>query len=263
MSRNFRVVLCCVALLVIAAVASVFLITRAAPERSVPLQSTVQSRVGKHGPRNLSLQPEALRVARQLGQRFSATSNETSVLTGTLTISGADQPLIATRRQTETGEQVGLLIGTRTLTWSGQEGAKAVSGPIGDMERLLVERLTLDSPDQFVLAQLRGASYFTIAQSVRPAGASYAGPLWDLVRVTEPPENENVRPLSPWRLYYVNVQTSLPDRIEYELNGQPIMVEFLEWTKEFEENIPARVRWSSNGQTLMEFRVTSVSHQQQ
>ncbi len=118
MSRRSRTVLCCLALPGIAAAASAFLITRAAPEKSVALQSTIQSRAGKHGPRNLSLQPEALRVARQLGQRFSATSKETSVLTGTLTISGAEQPLTITRRQTETGEQIDLLIGTHTLTWS-------------------------------------------------------------------------------------------------------------------------------------------------
>jgi hypothetical protein len=265
MSRKSRTVLCSVALLVIAAAASAFLITRAAPETNVAVQSTVQLRAGKRGPRNLFLQPEALRVARQLGQRFSATSRGTSVLAGTLTISGAEQPVTVTRRQTETGEQVDLLIGSRTLTWSEQEGTKAATGPIGEVERLLAERLTLDSPDQFVLAQLRGASYFTVARNVRPAGANdgYAGPLWDVVRVMEPQEKEDVHPLSPWRIYYLNVQTSLPERIEYELNGQPITVEFLEWTRAGDEQSPLHVTWSSNGQILMEFRVSSTSHSQQ
>ena len=265
MSRKSRTVLCCIALLVIAAAASAFLITRAAPERSVALQSSVQLRAGKRGPRNVFLQPEALRVARQLGKRFSATNRGTSVLAGTLTISGVDQPLTMTRRQTETGEQIALLVGGRALTWSEQEGAKAVSDPIRDPERLLTERLTLDSPDQFVLAQLRGASYFTVARNLRPAGATdgYTGPLWDVVRVAEPPGKEDVRPLSPWRIYYLNVQTSLPERIEYELNGQPITVEFMEWTTAGDEQSPAYVKWSSNGQRLMEFRVSSVSHTQQ
>jgi hypothetical protein len=248
-----------------AAAASAFLITRAASETSVTLQSTTQVRAGKRGLRNLFLQPEALRVARQLGKRFSATSKETSVVAGNLTISGAEQPLTITRRQTETGEQVDLLIGTRTVTWKDQEGTKAGDGVVGDTERLLLERLTLDSPDQFVLAQLRGASYFTIARNVRPTDANdgYAGPLWDLVRVAEPPQKEEVRPLSPWRIYYLNVQTSLPDRVEYELNGRPITVEFLQWTKEGEEKSASHVKWSSSGQTLMEFRVTSVSYNQQ
>ena len=264
MSRKSRTVHCCLVLLGITAAANALLSTRAAPER-VTLESTAQERTGKRGSRNLSLQPEALRVARQLGQRFRATSRETSVTAGTLTVSGSAQALMLTRRQTATGEQVELLVGSRKLTWSEQEGTKAATGLVGDTERLLVERVTLDSPDQFVLAQLRGASYFTIALNVRPTDAndSYSGPLWDLVRVTEPQEKENVRPLSSWRIYYVNVQTSLPDRLEYKFNGQPITVEFLEWTKEGEERTPSYVKWSSNGQTLMEVRLTSVSHNQQ
>ncbi len=265
MSRRSRTVLCCVALLAIAAAGSAFLITRAAPEKSVTLQTTAQLRAGKRGPRNLFLQPEALRVARQLGKRFSATSKGTSVIAGTLTLSGAEQSLTITRRQTENGEQVDLQLGSRALSWNAQDGTKAVGSPTGDTERLVVERLTLDSPDQFVLAQLRGASYFSIARNVRPAGANdgYAGPLWDLVRVTEPPEKDEARPLSPWRIYYLNVHTDLPDRIEYELDGQPITVEFLEWTKDGEERSPLHVKWSSNGRTLMEFSATSVSHNQQ
>jgi len=122
MSRKSRTVVCCVLLLGIAVAASAFLITRAAPERSVTLQSMPQVSAPKGGPRNVFLQPEALRVARQLGKTFGATSKATSVLTGTLTISGAEQPLTMTRRQTETGEQVQMLIGSRTLTWTEQDG---------------------------------------------------------------------------------------------------------------------------------------------
>jgi hypothetical protein len=254
-----------VVLLGMAVAASALLITRAAPEKNFTLQSTPQLRAAKRGPRNLSLQPEALRVARQLGKRFSATSRATSVATGILTLSGADQPLIITRHQTETGEQIELQIGSRALTWGDQEGAKAGSDIVGNAERLLLERLALDSPDQFVLAQLRGASYFTLARNVRPSDANdgYAGPVWDLVRVAEPQEKENARLLSPWRIYYLNVQTDLPDRVEYELNGLPITVEFLAWTKHGDETSPTQVKWSSSGQALMEFRATSVSHSQQ
>ena len=265
MSRRSKTVLCCCALLAIAAIASAFLIARAAPERSLPIQSTTQVPAGNRGPRNLFLQPEALRVARQLGKRFSASTSETLVVAGTLTSSAAEQPLSITRRQTNIGEQVDLLVGSSTLTWSDQEGTKAVAGVASDEERLLVERLTLDSPDQFVLAQLRGASYFTVARNIRPTDAKdgYTGALWDIVRVVEPQEKENGRLSSPWRIYYLNVETSLPDRIEYELNGQPITVDFLAWTKEGEEKTPAHVRWSSNGKALLELRVINVSYTQQ
>jgi hypothetical protein len=129
---------------------------------------------------------------------------------------------------------------------------------------LLVERLTLDSPDQFVLAQLRGASYFTIARNVRPADAvdGYNGPLWNLVRIDERQQNEALRPQSTWRIYYLNVQTGLPERVEYQLNGQEIKVEFLEWTEQQGEKTPSYVQWTSNGQPIMEYRAATVSHNQ-
>jgi hypothetical protein len=265
MSRRSRTVLCCVVLLGIAAAASAFLITRASPERPPATQSTVQLRATKQGPRNLFLQPEAVAVARKLGKRFGVSSRSSSVIAGSVTIAGIDQPLTITRRQNETGEQVSLLVGGRNLTWDDQEGTKSVAGLLSDPDRLLMERLTLDSPDQFVLAQLRGASYFTIARNVRPTDATdnYTGPLWNLVRVDEPQETEKTRPLSSWRIYYVNGQTGLPDRVEYQLNELPITVEFLEWTKQGEETTPSRVKWSSNGQALMELHVTSVSLNQQ
>jgi len=173
--------------------------------------------------------------------------------------------LIVTRGQTQTGEQVTLLVGNRSLTWSAPDGITAAASAATDVERLLMERVTLDSPDQFVLAQMRGASYLTIARNVRPAdaGDGYSGPLWDMVRVTEPQQSDGLRPLSLWRIYYINVQTGLPDRVEYQLNEQPITVEFARWTEQGGEKTPSDVRWSSNGQTLMEVRATSVSLNQQ
>ena len=61
------------------------------------------------------------------------------------------------------------------------------------------------------------------------------------------------------RIYYINLQTGLPDRIEYQLNGKEIRAEFLEWTEAQGQKAPSRVRWSSDGQTLMEYRATSIS----
>jgi hypothetical protein len=47
--------------------------------------------------------------------------------------------------------------------------------------------------------------------------------------VDEPQTDESRRPLSTWRIYYLNVATGLPDRVEYQLNGQEIKAEFLAW----------------------------------
>jgi hypothetical protein len=168
-----------------------------------------------------------------------------------------------TRQQTSTGETVEVVLRDRCLGWNEREGAKS-SAALSDVERLLIERLTLDSPDQFVLAQLRGASYFTVARNVRPADAvdGYAGALWNLVRVDERQQDESLRLQSTWRIYYLNVQTGLPDRVEYQLNGQEIRVEFLEWSEQQGEKTPSFVRWFSNTQPIMEYRAATVSHNQ-
>lgn len=253
------------AIVLIACATSVILISRAStktPQR--PSETSAQpGRASRN--RNLSLRPEALAVSRQLGNRFKAASRSVSVIAGSLNAGGNQHPLVLIRRQTDTGETVEVKMGNRGLKWSEREPLSEASGQPTDAERLLAERLILDSPDQFVLAQLRGASYFTVARNVRPADAAddYNGPLWNVVRVDEPQQqDENVRPLSTWRIYYINVLTGLPDRIDYQLNGQDIRTDFVEWSEQNGEKTPARVTWSSGGQVIMEYTARNVSHNQ-
>jgi hypothetical protein len=243
---------------------AVVLIARASGDASSQMVPVASSRPVNKGGRNLSLQPEAYRVARQLGKRFGAASRTVSTSSGQLSIAGTQQAMTITRRQAESGETIELSLADRALSWNADEGTKTNAGVPTENERLLLERLILDSPDNFVLAQLRGASYFTVARNVRPTDAidGYDGPLWNLVRVDEPQGDEKLQPLSTWRIYYINVQTGLPDRVEYQFNGKAITAEFLEWTDQQGEKAPARVRWSSDGQTVMEYRATNVSHNQ-
>jgi hypothetical protein len=178
MPRNLLLLVVC--LVVLVCVTSVFLITRASIKTNAPPSQDSAPASLNRGPRNLSLQPEALRVSRRLGKRFLPSARGKSMVTGTLTIAGGPQPVTITRQQTQTGETFELVLTDQRLTWNDREGTKTGSRLPSDAERLMVERLTLDSPDQFVLAQLRGASYFTIARNVRPADAQdgYLGPLW-------------------------------------------------------------------------------------
>ena len=253
-----------VCLMVGASATSALLITRGSPRSSAPNTQATAQRPTARGPRNLFLRPEALRVSRRLGNRFKPLSRAVSTVVGNLTIGSSQQPVMMIRRQTETGETVELLVGNRGLAWSDREGMRASSGVPTETERLLVERLTLDSPEQFVLAQLRGASYFTVARNVRPAdvGDDYSGPLWNLVRVDEPQQDETLRPQSTWRIYYINVETGLPDRVEYQLNGQEMRAEIVAWSEQNGEKTPSHMKWSSNGQVIMEYQVVTISHNQ-
>jgi hypothetical protein len=260
--RRNRFILGGAAIALIVSATSIIIISRASTTSPAQINKAPAPPDKSQKFRNLMLQPEALAVSRQLGRRFNPSSRATSTAVGKLTIGSNEQPLILLRRQTESGETVEVKLGNRGLLWSEREGPKAASGELQQTERLLAERVILDSPDQFVLAQLRGASYFTVAKNVRPTEAcdDYNGPLWNIVRVAEPPQAENLQSESTWRLYYINVKTGLPDRIEYQLNGENIRVAFVEWTEQDGEKSPSHVTWTSNDQVIMEYRANRISH---
>lgn len=187
------------------------------------------------------------------------------MLVGTIRIGTERQPVTIIRSQTDTGEAVELNLMGRKFIWTGAEGVKPRAGAAAtEAERLAVERLVFDSPDQFVLAQLRGASYQTVMRNLRPTDATddYTGPLWTMVRVNDPQTNETAAPTSQWRLYFINSITGLIDRIESDLNGQRVEASILQWTDENGEKSPTQIRWTMNGQTLMEFELKSSSHGQ-
>jgi hypothetical protein len=209
---------------------------------------------------NLRLQPEAAAVNHRLGDRFKVSGRATSTLSGTLTLSGNQQQVTIIRRQIESGEIVEVLLAGQRITWSHAEGIKAASSTATEPERLLVERLIFDSPDQFVLAQLRGAGYFTVTRNLRPndAGDNYSGPLWRLVRISEPQGTAEMVQKTQWRLYYVNEATDLIDRVVSENDGQTIDAS-IQWTDRQGEQVPSHIKWTMGGQTIMVFETAAFS----
>lgn len=232
--------------------------------RGTSSQTAVQPRTGKM--RNLSLQPEAFKLSRRLGNRFTSSRQTSSTLAGTLITGTQQQAVNVVRRQTSSGEEVGIGVAGTALTWSDVEGPRASGANINEGQRLLIERLVLDSPDQFVLAQLRGAGYYTVAHNVRAdlgGSDNYTGPLWDVVRVTEPETDRGRRPLSNSRLYYINVQTGLIDKIVSEVRGEKIEANVLQWVDQGGEKVPSHVVWKRGDEMVQEFRLTSCTVQPQ
>lgn len=231
---------------------------------SSPAQSQNQTRTRPH-PRNLSLQPEAFKFGRGIGSRFMSAERQSSIQVGSLTIGTNQQAVTITRTQVDTGEKVEITLGASlpSLTWNDVEGARATTGSLTPAQRLLIERLAFDSADQFVLAQLRGASYYTIARDVRSGedGGSdnYNGPLWDVIRVEDAEEESEKKPLSPWRLYYINSRTGLIDKIVCELRGERIEAVISDWVEVAGEKTPSRITWNRDGNALMEFTLNSFS----
>jgi hypothetical protein len=182
-------------------------------------------------------------------------------------LGGSSQPIRIVRTQDdEDVEQISIALGgaPASLTWSPKQGAKSGAAAAAGVERGLIERIALDSPDQFVLAQTRGASYYRIAGLVRPADVAdpetYTGPLWDLVRVVEPQRGTGNKPESLWRIYYVNCSTGLIDKILYQQQGETVTVELTGWTNQGGELSPSTTRWSRGGQVVMQLSYNSVTH---
>jgi hypothetical protein len=250
MSRKWKTLVFSGAFVLAVCVASTILISSATMHSAaVATRAAPQTQVTPPT-RNLRLQPEAASVNRRLGNRFKLSSQAEYVFSGTLTFSGKQQPVTMIRRQTDRGEHVEVQLASRQLVWTNAEGIKAMAGSVSEPERVLMERLIFDSPDEFVLAQLRGASYYTITRNLRPndAGENYRGPLWRLVRISEPQGR--------WRLYYINEVTELIDRVVSELDGQQIEA-IIQWTNSNGEQIPLNIKWMRSGEKLMEFQVTT------
>jgi len=215
--------------------------------------------------RNLSMQPEALAMSRRLGKRFSPEKRVESTLTGMITIAGTRQEISTKRRQTDDGEQVEIALAGAPglLTWDRLQGSATSDRRASATDRELVERLVLDSPDQFVLAQLAGASYQVIARNLRASDNGddgYSGALWKVVRVDYPRSEGSVVTRPGPRLYYINMSTGLIDRVVRELQGEQLVASFDGWTNLNGEKCPTEITWSRNGQVVMRYRLTNFSH---
>ena len=264
MSRRWQTCILCGASIALLVVTSVIVFSRASTKSPSASNNTQTQSQRRKKLRNLVLQPEAAAVNRKLGNRFKS-ENGRSVLVGTITIGSDRQPVTIIRTLTETGETVELNLTARKFIWTEAEGIKAGQGAAAtEADRLAVERLVFDSPDQFVLAQLRGASYQTIVRNLRPTDATddYSGPLWTMVRVNDPQTVEGAGPKSPWRLYFINSISGLIDRVASDVDGQRVEASILQWTDQNGEKLPSQIRWTMNGKTLMQFELQSSSYGQ-
>lgn len=263
-----------VVLLMVAAVlaAAVHAYSRRTPKpasvaRISPVLNPPQSTGGARGSlySKLYFQPEADKLRRRLGQRFQSPGREVAVLTGVLKVGNDTQAVRIIRNQTDDGEQVAIALGngSTSLSWTASGGALSAGNVASDTERSLIERIALDSPDQFVLAQLR-ASYYTLARRVMPEEAhgsdDYTGPVWDVVRVGEPPDPAQSKVQGPWRLYYINSTTGLLERVVSQDQETSVTAEVSGWVDQGGEQVPTHITWSRDGLVIMDMQLTGVTY---
>ena len=210
---------------------------------------------------DLSLQPWADQMRRRLGARFTAPGREVTTLSGTLTVGSGNHSVVMVRRQLDQGEQVDMTVDGTGYSWNAGQGGYSGRSAVSSNDRPMIERVVLDSPDQFVLAQLRGASYYTVATDVRPseAGSSptYAGPLWNVVRIGEPSNMGAGYPLSHWRVFYINTSTGLIDKV-LSNEGDTIQAQISGWSQQAGETIPTHITWTRNNTVVMDLALHSA-----
>jgi hypothetical protein len=220
---------------------------------------------GTSAHRRLSFQPEADRFRQRIGKRFNESGRERSTLVGRLTVGAQQYQVRFVRTQEDDDEQVEIALngGPTSLTWNGKGGAKSTGRDALGIERSLIERLVLDSPDQLVLAQLRGATYFTVALGAKPPGPppteDYDGPLWDVIRVAETDNPGVSKPQSPWRLYHLNSRTGLLEKVISQEDGELTEAVFSDWVDRDGDLIPSHITWTKGSQTIMELVLASAA----
>ncbi len=261
MSRKYRnLALASASLVAIVCITTAVFVTRASVDPSLSAPQTSAPDRNRKAATNVLRQTEVARLNRRLGKRFGP-SGAVSVVSGKLTIDGNEQPITITRRQEDDGENVEFHLAGRVMARHNKQARMATNNPT-DKEALILERLTCDSPDYFVLAQLQGASYYTVTRNLRPDDApdNYDGPLWTVVRVSDPLADEQPRLSSSWRLFYLNTATGLIDKVVSEEQGQRIEASFSDWTEQAGEKFPATITWTNNGQTLMILNLANLSN---
>lgn len=229
------------------------------------LQSGDAENVEVESRRNLALQPEAAKLRRRIGgERFKSNTSASLSVQGVLKTNGDSHTVNIVRGSTKDGERVEVFLSDApaSLVWAPNSGPQSSEGAtLSQAQRILLERIAYDSADEFILAQLRGASYSIVIRNLRPDDAAddYTGPLWDVVRVDDPEPDEQKRPLSTWRLYYINRTSGLIDKVVSEVGGERIEAQFSDWTERYGEKFPASISWSRGGQTVMTFNLINVS----
>jgi len=211
----------------------------------------------------LALQPAADRMRRVLGRRFQESGREISESAGTLTIGAERHAIVIIRRRDDDGERVSIELdgGPLKYAWNANDGSQSQGKSATGIERSLIERVVLDSPEQFVLAQLRGAAYYTAARAVRPAEAGgsedYQGPIWDVIQITEANAQPNP-PESASRLFYINNATGLIDRTLSRDQSGAIAAQFADWVNLGSEMHPLRTSWTLDKQVIMQLVLSTV-----
>jgi hypothetical protein len=142
---------------------------------------------------------------------------------------------------------------------------RRLTGATTRQEEALVETLFYDSAEHFFLGQAQGLATRFLGGRFRlddGRAPDYRGSYYDVYEVSDPIELGAPGRLQP-KLYYVNSDTLLLERVRYQSNrdssGPDVEIQIGPWQRGDGQSAPGRIVRLENGQAVFTLTVTSAT----
>jgi hypothetical protein len=202
-----------------------------------------------------------------LGDRLEKPGKERLTLTGTITKAGRQQaiPVLLVwefpgRLRLE--EQVD---GQRNVTVFNGNNARKNGNSLSRRDEDLIETLTHDSVEHFLISQLDGAATRFLGSRFRlddGTATNYEGPFYDLYETSELIKvGREIRRQT--KVYYFNSDTHLLERVKYQVRRDDLATEvevrLNNWHEVQGQKLPGEIVRLENNMLVLTFTITSTS----
>ena len=211
-----------------------------------------------------SLRPEFQVALEHFGSRLSVPGREALLLVGTIAHDGgAKAPFQASM---EAPDKVRFEEGSPgSATLSGFDGTQHWSNKASVVraDEALLETVLFNSFERLLFRQQAGQATRKIGSRFRvdggASGAAYTGPVYDIYAVYDDlPGNGKSR--QTWKWYYLNSNTLLLERIEYQgADGTTTTTLLEQWTQFGGDWVPRSIRRIENGKEVLRIEVAAAS----
>ncbi len=190
-------------------------------------------------------------AAQVLGDRLRTTGKERAALTGVVTKTDGAPASVQLLREFPDKVRLEKQDGApEVVLFDGKRGAQNGADPDNESEDLL-ELLVYDWPDQFFVHHADGSGLYLVAsraqwlESGRPTGVFYN--VYDALDKIQ--SGKTVR--SRVARFYVNADSGLIERVQYQGSGGPVEVRFTDWQVANGQRFPAGVERLENGKSSL------------
>lgn len=217
------------------------------------------------------LWPQFQKTLLALGDRFEVPGKERLILSGTIRRISANSGVVPMRMIVEMPdrfrleEQIGNQLRLTTFDGETREGAKRFDGEIqGEQEEDELESLIFDGVEHLFAGQMAGLAKREIGQFLQPGqttSATYTGPYYNVYEVMDRITHTSTARIQR-KLYYFNVNTSLPEIIRYQVERSRgllrVEVRLDDWQSVGGQTIPGTFVRSENDTEVLRLSLTGA-----